>query len=406
MTKVKAVIRKSAIDSRGECSVRIRLFKGNVTKEVTIPRSRIKPDDWDPVKCEVRSNQMLNFRIRHEIAQYEAVINKYEIMSKPYTLDDVVRASYREDSRNFERSYNPELLFSVFVEDHFIDTDLLAYGTRKNYRSFKKLMTQNFGKLRITDLNRELLDQLVCRLKKQNYSDWTIHSKVKYFKRILNLAIELGLLPPDKKLIYSVPKGQSYRKPLNQKELQMLLQFHPENEKDQYILKAFIFACFTGMRFGDVCVLKGVAFKQDPYTGEINLRYKMRKSGNTVELLLPNQAVNQIEQEIIQSDNLVFKLIKDSDLVKSSSILSQKIESANAYANKRLKIIMNKAGILRHFTFHESRYTFLCNGIDLGIDYLTLKDLGGLKSVDVLETHYAKVSNKTKKAAINRYNTL
>ena len=121
MTKVKAVIRRSATNRNGKCSVKIRLFKGQNSKEVTIPRSLIFPSQWDSVRSLVKDDKMLNHRIKHEIAQYEAIINKLEILGKSYTLNDVVRASVREDSRSFEEQFNPDMLLATFLDQNFIN---------------------------------------------------------------------------------------------------------------------------------------------------------------------------------------------------------------------------------------------------------------------------------------------
>lgn len=407
MTKVKAVIRRSATNRNGKCSVKIRLFKGQNSKEVTIPRSLIFPSQWDSVRSLVKDDKMLNHRIKHEIAQYEAIINKLEILGKSYTLNDVVRASVREDSRSFEEQFNPDMLLATFLDQNFINNQLLSYGTRKNYKSFKKMMKEYFGVVRLFDLDQEMLDQLVYKLRSTgSYSDWTIHSKVKYFKRVVNMCIETALIPPERKLYYKVPKGTTSRKPLNQQEMTMLSGYNPSTDKDAEILNAFKFACFTGMRFGDICVLQYTSITKDPYSGDLILSYKMRKSGNNVELVLPNYAASLLDKDKLGFSFRVFNLLNCKTLPNDSDKTSKMIESANAYVNKRLKVIFKNAGVLRKFSFHESRYTFLCTGIELGIDYLTLKELGGLKSVDVLETHYAKVSKKAKKIAVDRYNTL
>ena len=96
---------------------------------------------------------------------------------------------------------------------------------------------------------------------------------------------------------------------------------------------------------------------------------------------------------------MVFDLIPYSLLKMDQDTISKKIESANAYANKRLKILAKRAGLERPITFHLSRHSFICNALSLGIDHFTIKELAGV-SVKVLEDHYAKVVDDSKTKAL------
>lgn len=402
-------MRKDAVNKKGESPLVLRLFKDQEKKQITLPKCSVKKENWDEINSQVIGDKMMTMRIHNELSKYEQAFTKLDILEFDYTLQDVIDLVKGKKPLSIKEDLisNPNL--QDMLEDYFVDSSKLKYGTRKNYKSLLKLLKDLKMNPKLGEIDGDYLREFVKIIKrKHSYSDWTIHSRVKCLKRAVQFGFEEGMILAPNWKGYKMKKGESDKKFLNKEEIKILKAFTPESELDKRILKAFLFSCFTGMRCGDVQVLTYKNFSSEHVDGGVGVRlkYKMRKNENNVSTIVSKNVLNFIDTNKVGKNTSVFNFVTKSILNSDDDTLSKKLEGNNAYINKRLRIIQKGAGLFRSFSFHESRHTFFCQGIILGVNHIVLKELGGLDSTDVLLKHYVHLVENSKTKGMNKFDQI
>lgn len=159
----------------------------------------------------------------------------------------------------------------------------------------------------------------------------------------------------------------------------LCLPLDPEvRAKNELAQKAFLFACYTGLRFKDV---KRIT-KNDIVKIENNIFELMIVMSKTSEVL---------------SIPLHPKAMDIIDSIETSSSLQQ-IFSDLKYSNQMnidLMYIAFQAGIQKRIFFYTSRHSFASNLLNEGVDFLTIKEFLGHKNLKTT-TIYTKMSSKRK----------
>ncbi len=144
------------------------------------------------------------------------------------------------------------------------------------------------------------------------------------------------------------------------------------------LLNAFIFCCYTGLRFKDMKSLQ----KKDVVQvneNEYELVLVMNKTQDVVSVPLHPQALNILNSS--QTNLPTDRFFKD---LKYSNEM-----------NKRLREIALQADINKHIFFYTSRHSFASNLLNKGVDIMVIKDLLGHKNL-VTTQIYAKMSSGKK----------
>ena len=131
----------------------------------------------------------------------------------------------------------------------------------------------------------------------------------------------------------------------------------------------------------------------------------MRKTKRHISIPLNKIALELIDIRKVGKSMMVFDLVPNEIVNLNNDDISKRIESRNAYFNKRLKLLVKKAGIEKSISFHCSRITFCSLAISLGISRLMITEIAGL-TLKVLENHYAKYFDDNKAKAVNLFDTL
>lgn len=409
MSTIKVILRKDSVNKEGKSPLVLKLYKDQKVKQVTLPKCAIFEKDWDEQLMRVKNDKMMTLRIHNEIAKYQKAVVKLEIFEEDYNLNDVVDLVRGKKVKASNKKEKISIRIVQYLEERFVNNEILRYGTRKNYKSLKRMLVKLKENPKLEDIDGTYLGKIEKLIKRRyNYSHWTVHTRIKCLKRTVQKAFEEGLIQTPKWNGYKMKKGKSDKKFLSSEELKALKLFKTSTELDQRILKAFLFCCFTGMRCGDMQVLTYKNFKLEVQeTGSsYRLRYSMRKNGNEVSTIISNNVINLIDTNQVGTDRSVFQFISKGIVNGDEDKLARKLESNNAYINKRLKVIQMNAGLNRVYSFHESRHTFFCQGIKLGINNNILKELGGLDSTEVLLKHYAKLVDDSKTEAMNKFDLI
>lgn len=120
---------------------------------------------------------------------------------------------------------------------------------------------------------------------------------------------------------------------LSLEEINILYQTECPNSE---VKKAFLFCCFTGIRFGDIKILKGSSIKND------RLEFIQSKTGHKVSQKLHTHAQELLSTRI-KKDELLFRLPSHTACIKD------------------LRKWVKNAGIDKHIGWHNSRHSFGTN---------------------------------------------
>ena len=153
------------------------------------------------------------------------------------------------------------------------------------------------------------------------------------------------------------------------------------------IKNAFLFSCFSGLRFCDVKALTWGKLQTDN-DGKTIVRFTQQKTDKTEYLQLSDEAL---------------KFLPDRDGADLNAIIFPL--KNNGQTNETLKSWILYAGITKRVTFHVGRHTNATLLLSLGVPIETVSKLLGHSDLKTTQI-YAKVIDKSKREAVNKLDGL
>ena len=199
-------------------------------------------------------------------------------------------------------------------------------------------------------------------------------------KAALNIAVKRKIIATNP-CIYATLETtkESRREYLTFEELQML---HATDCDAPEVKRAFLFACFTGLRVSDVRALTWGQIKGD------RMFFKQQKTSTQEYMPLSASALAFLGAVPRgKTDEPIFGLLSEQHL------------------HKHLKRWFARAGMTKSLSFHSSRHTFATLALNNGVDIMTVSKLLGhteLRNTLI----YAKIIDKTKDDAVKKLPTL
>ena len=200
-----------------------------------------------------------------------------------------------------------------------------------------------------------------------------------------NLSVE------DKKPINAEAPEVGY---LTVEELQAMMNCTYERQ-NMMLRRAFLFACFTGMRISDIRSLKWGDLKAN---GNGFMIHKlMQKTKTYIDLPLPEQAVYWLPNRGEMKDvDCIFPTAGKWSREK----LRESLPVTQWCVNEELRRWARRAGVEKHITFHMSRHTYATTLITYGADLFAVQKLLGHKSIQTTQV-YAELVGRKKREAVN-----
>jgi len=153
------------------------------------------------------------------------------------------------------------------------------------------------------------------------------------------------------------------------------------------VKQAFLFTCYSGLRFSDVKKLTWGDIQKDN-DGQNIIRYRQKKMKQHEYLQISEDALNYLpKRNEAADDDTIFRL------------------SQNGYTNETLSGWAMAAGIKKHVTFHVSRHTNATLLLSLGVPIETVSKLLGHSHIKTTQ-RYAKVVDKSKREAASKLDGL
>ena len=213
----------------------------------------------------------------------------------------------------------------------------------------------------------------------------TLHLHQNTLVRILNAAVKEGVM--NRNPFYAlgrherIAKPQSEREFLTKEELLALMEAPTTNETTK---RAFLFCCFTGLRYGDVSRMTWRNIKQVD-SGLVVSIQAMQKTGKQVTIPLNKSALKWLPDR---------NGCKPGQKVFDMTCLSA--------CDRCLKKMAADAGIEKNVSFHTARHSMATMSLAAGGDLYTVGKLLGHTSINSTQV-YADVVMETKIEAVNRF---
>ena len=225
--------------------------------------------------------------------------------------------------------------------------------------------------------------------KEIHISQNTQHRLIVNINYVLNKAVKKHLITANPMDLLDnndkVSAKTGTREYLTSDEVELLIQT-PFTHGKYHIKEAFLFSCYTGLRFSDLKQLKMSDFRWDKKNGWY-LRIKMVKTRESLKIYIPTVAYDLLPN-CEDEDKPVFNLPK------------------NDYANQTLHRWLKDAGIKgKHITFHCARHSAATILYSAGLPIQTIqKQLGHIKAQTT--EIYAKMMDDAQHAASSKMDEL
>ena len=246
------------------------------------------------------------------------------------------------------------------------------------------------GKTRLADVDENWCKDFITYLSKaksrrgkengQTIKKSTANAYFQILSASLNEAVRKKLIPmnPAKNLSREERKPikaeKSKRPYLTIEELKTLMA---TDCKTPEIKRAFLFACFTGLRISDIRNLQWSNITKD--NGVYRMAITMQKTREPLTMKLNKKAVELLPKE---GNGTVFPL---------------PVKTTIDYA---IKSWVKKAGINKNVSFHISRHTFATMELTLGVDLYVVSKLLGHANVGTTQI-YAEIINQRRDEAVD-----
>jgi integrase/recombinase XerD len=164
-------------------------------------------------------------------------------------------SSYFEEKKVRKSSYVKDL-FDNYIQLLEKDDKI---GTAISYKTTKNSLTGFRNGIKITDVSKEFLRDYERYLTLKNLSSATISIYLRQIRRIVNLAINDGLLPVQKYPFkgYVIPVSRNVKKALSEEQVKSLLEYKTDIFEFRKALDYWLFSYLSnGINMTDVCLLK------------------------------------------------------------------------------------------------------------------------------------------------------
>jgi integrase len=266
-----------------------------------------------------------------------------------------------------------------FINHYILKRTDLKKNTLKKTSSLKNSIVE-FSKnsdIEFSEINKSLIDNFRIFLLRKYTSRNSADRIFSELKTVLNNAVLEEIIqfnPMDK--VKGIGRERTLPKYLTIEEVRILKNTEYRNVE---IKKAFLFACFTGLRFNDIKNLmwKNIINENNDYY----IRFIQQKTNAEEKIFLREDILNLIG--IVQNSNIkIFNLPNN--------------ENTNAHLKKWVK----SAKIEKHVTFHVARHTYATMLLTEGANLKTVSELLGHTNIAPTQI-YARVVNDLKKKAVN-----
>jgi integrase len=343
-------------------------------------------------------SKLPNGKIKHN-REYEYL--DYYLYDKPKNL---IEKQHNKENLKSAEAVKAQKILEIqngiygFNNIHKLNTNFIQYfekltedrlNSKGNYGNWNSVLKHliNFSNTSTTfkDITPEFCegfkDYLLNKVKSKagkSLSQNSCHSYFNKFKASLNKAYDDKIISENPaKRVKNIKQGETQREYLTEKELQALMK---EECRYDVLKNAFLFSCFTGLRWSDINTLTWSKIQE--FEGGFKIQFIQQKTKGVEYLDIPTNALQYLGDRG-NSNERIFIGLKYSD-----------------YMNTALARWVLKAGITKQITFHCARHTYATFLLTKGVDIYTVSKMLGHRELKTTQI-YAKIIDQKKRDAVN-----
>ena len=361
--------RKKQLNRQGTALVQVEALL-NQRKVYFRTNLYLKPEHWNS-----RNAQVDNHPQAHDLNSmlFEFVLHLQAIELSLWKRGIPVTLSLLKDAIRKDKPVN--VTFPVFARIYVQESDRKR-STKENLMTTITVLQEFRPGIDFKDITYTFLRDFEVHLKEKGNSVNTVAKHMRQLRTLVNEAINQGYIPSDaypfRKFKIKQEKGR--KEFLTPDELKRLENLDVD-KKLRHVLDAFLFCCYTGLRFSDFCQLSPANFIK--VNGKRWLHFTSIKTG--VELRLPLHLL---------FEGKALAVLERYDIVTDFAKIGP-----NSEANKHLAQVATLARIRKHITYHTARHTCATLLVHQGVPITTVQKLLGHTSVRTTEVYSEVLSN-------------
>lgn len=361
--------RKKQLNKQGTALVQVEALL-NQRKVYFRTNLYLKPEHWNS-----RNAQVDNHPQAHDLNSmlFEFVLHLQAIELSLWKRGIPVTLSLLKDAIKKDKPVN--VTFPVFAKIYVQESDRKR-STKENLMTTITVLQEFRPGIDFKDITYTFLRDFEVHLKEKGNSVNTVAKHMRQLRTLVNEAINQGYIPSDAYPFrkYKIKQEKGRKEFLTPDELKRLENLDVD-KKLRHVLDAFLFCCYTGLRFSDFCQLSPANFIK--VNGKRWLHFTSIKTG--VELRLPLHLL---------FEGKALAVLERYDIVTDFAKIGP-----NSEANKYLAQLATLARIRKHITYHMSRHTCATLLVHQGVPITTVQKLLGHTSVRTTEVYSEVLSN-------------
>jgi integrase len=361
--------RKKQLNKQGTALVQVEALL-NQRKVYFRTNLYLKPEHWNS-----RNAQVDNHPQAHDLNSmlFEFVLHLQAIELSLWKRGIPVTLSLLKDAIKKDKPVN--VTFPVFAKIYVQESDRKR-STKENLMTTITVLQEFRPGIDFKDITYTFLRDFEVHLKEKGNSVNTIAKHLRQLRTLVNEAINQGYIPSDAYPFrkYKIKQEKGRKEFLTPDELKRLENLNVD-KKLRHVLDAFLFCCYTGLRYSDFCQLSPVNFIK--VNGKRWLHFTSVKTG--VELRLPLHLL---------FEGKALAVLERYDIVTDFAKIGP-----NSEANKYLAQLAALARIRKHITYHTARHTCATLLVHQGVPITTVQKLLGHTSVRTTEVYSEVLSN-------------
>ena len=357
--------RKKQLDKQGKALVQLEAYLSG-KKSYFSTHVYLKPDQWNnrvSLVCNHPHAEELNYMLEEfvltlQMRELEAWKQGREICLQ------ILKETGKDTST--EHKFIP-------FGRKWIENSSIRESTKSNLNITLSLLDSFSPSITFRQLDYKTLLSFEQFLKNKKLGTNTIAKHFRHIRTILNEAIRQGLITKEFSPFteYKIKTTESHHTYLLPEELEKLEQINFSRKKESlcHSLDAFLFCCYTGLRYSDFIRMEEENFIQT--NSGLWLVFKSQKTGTVTQIPLSHLFQGKAVRVLSHYPNL-----NDFFLIKS-----------NASVNKELIRIGKLAGIEKHFSFHVARHTNATLLLYKGVQLATVQKLLGHRNIKTTQVY-------------------
>ena len=361
--------RKKQLNKQGTALVQVEALL-NQRKVYFRTNLYLKPEHWNS-----RNAQVDNHPQAHDLNSmlFEFILHLQAIELSLWKRGIPVTLPLLKDAIRKDKPVN--VTFPVFARIYVQESDRKR-STKENLMTTITVLQEFRPGLDFKDITYTFLKEFEVHLKEKGNSVNTIAKHLRQLRTLVNEAINQGYIPSDAYPFrkYKIKQEKGRKEFLTPDELKRLENLDVD-KKLRHVLDAFLFCCYTGLRYSDFCQLTPENIIR--VNGKRWLYFKSVKTD--VEIRLPLHLL---------FEGKALAVLERYDIVTDFAKIGP-----NSEANKYLAQLAAFARIRKHITYHTARHTCATLLVHQGVPITTVQKLLGHTSVRTTEVYSEVLSN-------------